>query len=90
MTVEHVLLHCEKWVELRRECFARGLREGVQPTLEALLGTRKGCHAAIEMVWKTGILAQFSASDLEDAGVVEEEEDEVEEDEEDREESEGV
>jgi hypothetical protein len=92
MTVEHVLLHCRKWSELRKECLARGLRGGAQPTLEALLGSRKGLLAASEMVWKAGILAQFRASDLEDVGAVEEEgsADDNEEDEEEEDGEEGI
>jgi hypothetical protein len=82
MTVEHVLMNCRKWLDLREECLARGLRDGAQPTLEALLGTRKGYLAASEMIWKTGILMQFRACDLEDIGVVEEEGDEEDGDEE--------
>ena len=57
MTVEHVLLHCQRWRELRKECLARGIQRGAQADLKALLGTRRGLLAATEMVWKTGLLA---------------------------------
>ena len=53
------------------------------PTLEGLLGTRKGCLAAARMVWKTGLLSQFSASNLENVGEEEDEGDEGDEGEED-------
>jgi hypothetical protein len=75
MTVGHVLLHCRRWQELRKDCLARGLQGGTQVNLKTLLGTSKGLLAATEMVWKTELLAQFSASNLEDIGIVEGDED---------------
>jgi hypothetical protein len=68
MTVEHVLMKCQRWTRLREECFGRAFRPETTPTLEGLLGTRKGSLAAARMVWKTGLLAQFRASNLEDMG----------------------
>ena len=61
MTVGHVLLDCSRWDELR----AKVLRHVDGNSLETLLGTRKGCLAAARMVQKTGLLAQFSKSDME-------------------------
>ena len=50
MTVEHVLMQCQKWSELRKECFDRAFKAGATPTLEGLLNTRKGCLAAAKIV----------------------------------------
>ena len=61
MTIEHVLLQCPKWDELRAEA----LVQIDCSSLERLLGTRKGCLAAARIVQKTELQAQFSRSDME-------------------------
>ena len=68
MTVTHVLLKCRKWCALRRECLQRASCAPARVSLPGLLNTRKGCLAAARMVWKTGLLEQFKACDLEQAG----------------------
>jgi hypothetical protein len=68
MTVDHVLLKCEKWQALRQECFQRAGLPAERALLPNLLNTRKGCLAAARMVWKTGLLKQFKACDLERVG----------------------
>ena len=75
-TVQHVLLRCPRWEELRKECLRKGLKEGTRPSLQALLETKKGCLAAAGMIQRTELLAQFKSCDI----------DEVEEDEEEEEE----
>ena len=61
MTVEHVLLRCVKWKELR------DIKLGGQnrSSLRGLLGTRKGCLAAARLIQKTELLAQFRKAELE-------------------------
>lgn len=61
MTVEHVLLRCMKWSELRD----LELEGQNRSSLRGLLGTRKGCLAAARLVQKTGLLAQFQKADME-------------------------
>lgn len=68
MTVAHVLLKCSKWQEQRNECFQRAGCSPETASLANLLNTRKGCLAAARMIWKTGLLKQFQACDLERAG----------------------
>lgn len=85
MSVEHVLMECPAWTEMREECFSRAFRRGARPTLEGLLGTTKGCKAAAKMVQRTELLAQFSSCDLEAIG-----EEDVVDGEEDGEEDEGI
>jgi hypothetical protein len=80
MTVRHVLLKCDKWKELRLECLRRAGCAPGHVLLPDLLNTRKGCLAAARMVWKTGLLEQFKACDLERAGENSEEESGDEED----------
>ena len=68
MTVTHVLLKCRKWQELRQECLQRaGCAQGTT-SLASLLNSRKGCLAAARMIWKTELLKQFKACDLERVG----------------------
>ena len=74
MTVEHVLIRCQRWSELRKECFRRAFGPGATPSLEGLLSTRKGSLAATRMVWETGLLAQFGSYDFEIVGEDNEEE----------------
>jgi hypothetical protein len=74
MTVDHVLLRCNKWRDLRRECLQSAGYTRDQALLPDLLNTRKGCLAAARMVWKTGLLEQFKACDLERADEDSEEE----------------
>ena len=74
MTVEHVLLRCARWKELRDV----ELKGQNQSSLRGLLGTRRGCLAAAGLVQKTELLAQFQKADME------------EEEEEDRRKGEGV
>ena len=61
MSVEHVLLRCARWKELR-DTELEGQKRG---SLRELLGTRQGCLAAIRLVQKTELLAQFQKADLE-------------------------
>ena len=68
MTVTHVLLECDKWQALREECLQRAGCTPETTNLATLLNTRKGCLAAARMVWKTELLKQFNACDLERAG----------------------
>ena len=67
MTVEHVLMQCQKWSELRKECFDRAFKAGATLTLEGLLNTRKGYLAVAKIVQKIELLAQFYSSNLENA-----------------------
>ena len=50
MTVEHVLMRCQRWLELRKECFERAFRPRDTPSLEGLLGIRKGYLVAARIV----------------------------------------
>ena len=59
-TVEHVLLRCEKWNELR-DIELEGQNRS---SLRGLLGTRKGCLAAARRIQKTELLAQYDASSV--------------------------
>ena len=54
MTVRHVLLACPRWREQRRELLLEG-----QSDLRAILSGGSSATAAIRMVLRTGILAQF-------------------------------
>lgn len=65
-TVQHILLKCPAWKELREECFKNGFDEGVTPSLRMLLGTEKGCRAAARMIQRTGLLSQYSACEVEE------------------------
>jgi hypothetical protein len=66
-TVQHVLLHCPTWAGLREECFESGLKEGVRPSLKALLNTERGCRAATRMVQSTGLLKQYELCSIEES-----------------------
>ena len=68
MTVEHVLLRCVRWKELRDI----ELEGQIRSSLRGLLGTRKGCLAAARLVQKTELLAQFQKAELEGDGEEEE------------------
>ena len=61
MTVEHVLLRCARWKELR-DIELEGQKRS---SLRELLGTRQGCLAAVRLVQKTELLAQFQKANLE-------------------------
>jgi hypothetical protein len=69
--VQHVLLRCPRWQEQREECMETGLKGETRPSLKALLSTKKGCLAAVRMIQRTGLLAQFQSCDIDE---VEEEE----------------
>lgn len=58
-TVQHVLLRCQRWTELREECLRDGLKTGVRPSLQALLHTKQGCQAAARMIQRTELLTQY-------------------------------
>jgi hypothetical protein len=70
-SVQHVLLRCPRWQEQREECMKTGLKGETRPSLKALLSTKKGCLAAVRMIQRTGLLAQFQSCDIDE---VEEEE----------------
>ena len=50
MTVEHVLMRCQRWSELRKECFEKAFKPNKTPSLEGLLGIRKGYLATARIV----------------------------------------
>ncbi|EXJ76884.1 hypothetical protein A1O3_10529 [Capronia epimyces CBS 606.96] len=55
MTVEHVILKCRRWNELR----ARVIRNNAGDSLAAILSTRQGCLEAARLVLATDLLAQY-------------------------------
>lgn len=52
---------------MREECLESGLKEGVRPSLKTLLGTERGCRAAIRMVQRTGLLKQYDLCNIEES-----------------------
>ena len=69
MTVEYILLKCQKWKDLR----ARVLEDQDRRSLQRLLSTKKGCLAVVRMVQQTELIAQFRKADLEREWGMEEE-----------------
>jgi hypothetical protein len=56
MTVEHALLHCEKWNREHEETIERFHTKNIQ----SILNSRQGTRAVTEFVHRTPLLEQFN------------------------------